>query len=48
MEAIRERIEYLENELWYIEMADRLTIQERRQKEAYERELAELRERIRG
>lgn len=48
MEAIKERIEYLENELWYIEMADRLTIQERRQKEEYERELAELKRKIRG
>jgi hypothetical protein len=48
MEAIRERIEYLENELWCIEMADRLTIQERRKKEELERELAELERKIRG
>ena len=48
MEEIRERIEYLENELWCIEMADKLTIQERRKKEEYERELAELLKKIRG
>jgi hypothetical protein len=42
MEDIKKRIEEIENELWYIEMAERLTIQERRYKEALERELAEL------
>lgn len=48
MEEIRERIEYLENELWCIEKADRLTIQERRKKEEYEKELAELKRKKRG
>lgn len=48
MENIKKRIEEIENELWCIEMADRLTIQERRYKEALERELAELKRKIRG
>lgn len=48
MENIKKRIEEIENELWCIEMADRLTIHERRHKEALERELAELKRKIRG
>lgn len=48
MENIEKRIEEIENELWCIEMADRLTIHERRHKEELERELAELKRKIRG
>jgi hypothetical protein len=48
MENIKARIEEIENELWCIEMADRLTLAERRKKEELERELAELERKIRG
>lgn len=48
MENIEKRIEKIETELWYIEMAERITIQERRYKEALERELAELKRKARG
>lgn len=48
MENIKARIEEIENELWCIEMADRFTLAEKRKKEELERELAELRRKIRG
>lgn len=48
MENIKARIEEIENELLCIEMADRLTLAERRKKEELERELAELERKIRG
>lgn len=48
MEKIKARIEEIENELWCIEMAGRLTLAERRKKEELERELAELERKIRG